>query len=98
MTTLPYIPDDVPALALSFEWYSKAWWPRIQLEEFAKTYGKLSHADTMKLIDESSAAVAKGIALVRHYGRSIRGFAELSRSIARLWNARIQELRQTSPS
>jgi serine/threonine-protein kinase HipA len=31
VSTLPYIADDVPALALSFDWYSKAWWPRNKL-------------------------------------------------------------------
>src|SRR5262249_27340721 len=32
VSTLPYIDDDVPALALSFNWYSKAWWPRVKIE------------------------------------------------------------------
>jgi len=36
VSTLAHIPEDVPALALSFEWYSKAWWPRARVEEFAR--------------------------------------------------------------
>jgi HipA-like protein len=37
VSTLPYIAEDVPALALSFEWYSKDWWPCARMEEFART-------------------------------------------------------------
>ena len=93
VSTLPYLPDDVPALALSFEWYSKAWWPRGKVEEFARTYGKLGDAETARLIEACTDAVAKGIALLRRYGRDIRRFAELGREIAKLWNGRIAAFR-----
>jgi len=89
VSTLPYIPQDVPALVLSFDWYSKAWWPRIKLEEFAQEHGGLSRIGTLELIEESLAAVASGIACVRSYRREIPAFDELGGQMEQLWNERI---------
>lgn len=90
VSTLPYLPNDVPALALSFDWYSKAWWPRAKLEEFAASYGKLTHAETALLIEESCAAVTEGVSLIRTLGRGIKGFADLSRRMGALWTGRLR--------
>jgi serine/threonine-protein kinase HipA len=89
VSTLPYIPDDVPALILSFEWYSKAWWPRMKIEEFAVRYGSLSHAAIRRMFDEAFEAVLVGVKTARRYGREIAGFADLADSIAKLWTARV---------
>lgn len=89
VSTLPYLPNDVPALALSFDWYSKAWWPRKKLEEFAVTHGSLTPAEVAAVVDESRAGVAEGISLVRRLGRRIKGFAHLSRQLAALWTERM---------
>jgi serine/threonine-protein kinase HipA len=93
VSTLPYIPEDVPALALSFEWYSKAWWPRTKIEEFARTHGKLSPADTARLFEESLAAVDEGLKLARKLGKQIRGFAELAAMLIKLWTSRMAAIR-----
>lgn len=89
VSTLPYIPEDVPALALSFDWYSKAWWPRPRIEEFAKTHGKLSGADTARLFDNCLAAVSDGLKLANKLGRQIPGFKELATTLTKLWRTRM---------
>lgn len=89
VSTLPYIPEDVPALALSFDWYSKAWWPRVRIEEFARTHGKLSSAETARLFDDCMAAVSVGLKLANKLGKQIRGFAKLRTTLVKLWNARL---------
>jgi serine/threonine-protein kinase HipA len=71
VSTLAYIPEDVPAPALSFDWYSKAWWPRTKVEEFARTHGKLSPADTARLFEESLAAVDEGLKVTLRLGKHI---------------------------
>ena len=48
VSTLPYIKDDVPALALSFDWYSKAWWPRVKLEEFMRDFAGAAASDDQR--------------------------------------------------
>ncbi len=93
VSTLPYIPEDVPALALSFEWYSKGWWPREKIEEFVRTYGKLSRADTARLFEESLTAVDQGLKLAEKLGKQIHGFAELAATLTRLWASRMETLR-----
>jgi len=90
VSTLPYLPNDVPALALSFDWYSKAWWPRAKLEEFAATYGKLTPAEVTAVIGEARAGVAAGVSLIRGLGRRIEGFADLGRRIGALWTERLR--------
>jgi serine/threonine-protein kinase HipA len=94
VATLPYIPEDVPALALSFDWYSKAWWPRTKIEEFARTHGKLSRADTARMFEESIAAVAGGLKLAQKLRRQIPGFAELAATLIKLWTGRMAKLRE----
>jgi serine/threonine-protein kinase HipA len=94
VSTLPYIPEDVPALALSFDWYSKAWWPRTKIEEFARTHGKLSRADTARMFEESIAAVAGGLKLAQKLRRQIPGFAELAAMLIKLWTGRMATLRE----
>jgi len=93
VSTLPYIPEDVPALALSFDWYSKAWWPRTKIEEFARTHGKLSRADTARLFEESLAAVNSGLKLARKMGKQIPGFAQLAATLVELWTSRMATFR-----
>lgn len=89
VSTLPYIPDDVPALVLSFEWYSKAWWPRAKIEEFAVQYGSLSHAQIRRMFDEAFEAVLDGVKAVKRHGRELTGFAKLAASMAKLWTTRV---------
>ena len=89
VSTLPYIPEDVPALALSFEWYSKDWWPRAKLEEFARSYGKLSAAETARSFEECLAAVDAGMKLARKVAKQIPEFAGLAAALARLWKSRM---------
>lgn len=89
VSTLPYLPEDVPALALSFDWYSKAWWPRVRIEEFAKTHGKLSGSETARLFEDCLAAVSAGLKLTNKLGKQISPFSELATTLAKLWNSRI---------
>ena len=85
IAALPYNPDDVPALALSFEWYSKAWWPRARVEEFARTYGKMTTAETARMIDRCMEAVAAGSRLVEQMAAQIKGFGDMESKLAALW-------------
>jgi len=90
VSTLAYIADDVPALALSFEWYSKEWWPRARLEEFAYRYGHLSRAEILLLIEASTFAISKGLRHVRRYAREIPAFAGLGKRLSTIWSKRIK--------
>jgi hypothetical protein len=80
-------------LALSFDWYSKAWWPRTKIEEFARTHGKLSRADTARLFEESLAAVDSGLKLTQKVGKQIPGFAVLAATLIKLWTSRMATFR-----
>jgi serine/threonine-protein kinase HipA len=98
VSTLPYIPDDVPALALSFEWYSKAWWPRTKIEEFASRYGSLSPTEIRSLFEQCVEAVHLGVQTVKQFGRDIDGFADLAQSMATLWDDRVAAFRAEDSS
>ena len=88
VATLPYLPEDVPALALSFDWYSKAWWPRQKVEEFAQTYGRLTKAETTRIFDRAFEALDAGLKSARRLGRQIPGFLPLSERLRDLWTER----------
>lgn len=89
VSTLAYISEDVPALALSFECYSKAWWPRARVEDFARTYGKLTPAETAQMFDRCMEAVAAGSRLAEQVAKEITGFADLGARLAALWRGRM---------
>lgn len=93
VSTLPYIPDDVPALALSFEWYSKSWWPRTKIEEFARQYGSLARVDIGRLFEQCYEAMDLGVRTVSEFGRNIDGFAELAQRMGTLWSERVAAFR-----
>jgi serine/threonine-protein kinase HipA len=94
VSTLLYIPDDIPALALSFEWLSKAWWPRPKLEEFCMQYGSLSHADTRRMVDECCDAVNHGSREILGLGRDIGGFGDMANRLSVLWTHRVDSFRE----
>lgn len=75
ISTLAYIDDDVPALALSFEFYSKAWWPLERVIEFADQYGGMTHQNLRHTVDHARSAVAHGLELVAKHSRAQPGFA-----------------------
>lgn len=89
VSTLVYLPEDVPALALSFEWYSKAWWPRARVEEFARHYGKMTPAESARMFDRCIEAVAEGSRLAKQLAARIKGFGDLGTKLAALWQERI---------
>jgi len=88
VSTLLYIPEDVPALALSFDWYSKAWWPRGRIEDFARDHGRLSTAETARLLEDCTSAISVGVELATKLGKQIPEFFELSTTLIKLWNDR----------
>lgn len=94
VSTLPYIPEDVPALALSFDWYSKDWWPRMRVEEFARTHGKMSHGEAGRVFDESQAAIAEGVRFANKLAAQITGLSEFVGALTGLWESRATEFAQ----
>jgi len=98
VSTLPYNSDDVPALALSFDWYSKDWWPRTKIEEFAGDHGSLSPAEIRRLFDQCYEAVHHGVQTVIQFGRDIDGFAQFAQRIATLWGERVAAFRAENSS
>ena len=91
VSTLPYIANDVPALNLSFEWYSKAWWPRIKIEEFSIQYGWLTRNELSDHIEECCDAVMEGKRELDHLGKEMPGFRDLAGEIAALWASRVKQ-------
>jgi serine/threonine-protein kinase HipA len=93
VSTIPYIPADIPALALSFEWLSKAWWPRARIEEFSLQYGALNHAETRRMLEECCEAVLHGAKNILAMGQRIRGFMPLAKRMSDLWISRVSSFR-----
>lgn len=93
VSTLAYIPDDIPALALSFEWLSKAWWPRAKIEEFCLDHGSLTHAASRRMIEECCDAVSRGAQNVMRLGKDLAGFRELAARLSALWIQRVDSFR-----
>lgn len=89
VSTLAYIGDDVPALALSFEFYSKAWWPPSRLAEFADRYGGMTPRDLKRTIEQAKAAIAAGLRLVETYSKALPDFAKVGAGMARVMTERL---------
>jgi len=91
VSTLPYLPEDVPALALSFDWYSKAWWPRTRIEEFAQTHGKLLPREANRIFELCLTSMSEGLKLIDRCLAEIPTFADVGNSIRKLWTDRIRQ-------
>lgn len=94
VSTIPYIPNDIPALALSFDWYSKAWCAREKLEEFALKHGDLTRGKVAEMIEKSCEAVLAGGQRIKELGKNISGLRRLSEEIAALWVQRVDSFMQ----
>jgi len=94
VSTLPYLPDDVPALALSYDHYSKAWWPREELERFARDHGRLRDPVIAELFESACEAVVQGTRVLKKMGSAIPGFADLATHMTHIWNERVGSFRK----
>jgi serine/threonine-protein kinase HipA len=93
VSTLPYIKDDVPALSLSDDYYSKAWWPLSKVVEFGRRQGQLEPKEVRVTMEECRAAVTDTLPVVKEYGQQIPGFADWSHSLSSTWEGRLEALR-----
>lgn len=93
ISTLPYIADDVPALALSGDHYSKAWWPRGRLEEFGRKHGKLTDREIGEIFDRSFSAIAAGVDHLADLSKTIGGYTAIADQLRRTWNQRLDDFR-----
>lgn len=76
-----------------YNWYSKAWWPRKKIEEFAQTYGRLAGAETTRMFERACEALDTGLKSARRLGKQIPGFLPLSERLRALWVERRAALR-----
>lgn len=94
ISTLAYIENDVPALALSFEFYSKAWWPPQRLVEFAGQHGGMTHRDFKRTVDLARGAMAHGLELVEKHSKAQPQFAALGSRMTSVMTERLALLKE----
>jgi serine/threonine-protein kinase HipA len=90
VTTVAYIPKDVPALALAG---TKKWWSRTLLEQFARAHlalptGKISH-----IINEASEAVAATRKALSEYTQDHPEFRETGTCMLSAWETGLSGIR-----
>ena len=83
--TRAYIPDDIPALALSEEHYSKAQWPEDKLREFAMEYGYFSKKELEQMFEECRQAISDSVKELKHHIDVIPGFESVGNAMLSVW-------------
>ncbi len=92
VTTVAYIPKDVPALALAG---TKKWWPRKILEQFAIAHlalpiGKISH-----IINETSEAVADTRNALSEYSNDHPEFQDIGARMLSAWETGLSDFHKS---
>ncbi|MBI1920012.1 MAG: type II toxin-antitoxin system HipA family toxin [Geobacter sp.] len=83
VTTVTYIPRDVPALSLAG---IKKWWPRKILEKFAVTHLALPVGKVGGIFEEVAEAVTDTRGLLTAYMEDHREFREVGNRMLAAWN------------
>lgn len=83
VTTVAYIPRDVPALSLTG---AKKWWPRKILEKFAVTYLALPVGKIGQIFEEVAAGVNDTRGEITAYMEEHPEFREVGNRMLRIWD------------
>lgn len=90
--TRAYVPDDIPALALSEDFYSKRWWPKQRVAEFGTRYGALDGTEVDAVFDEVAQALRETIPEIRAHSRDKPAFAAIGDRMIQVWVEQLQML------
>ena len=88
VTTVAYIPRDVPALSLTG---AKKWWPRKILEKFAVTYLALPVGKIGQIFEEVAAGVNDTRGEITAYMEEHPEFREVGNRMLRIWDEGLTE-------
>jgi serine/threonine-protein kinase HipA len=83
VTTVAYIPRDVPALALAG---TKKWWPRKVLEKFAVTHLSLPVGKILHIFEETADAVNDTRGELATYMENHMGFRDVGDRMLAAWD------------
>lgn len=87
--TKAYIPNDIPALALSESYYSKSDWPEDQLKHFVSEFGSLNKKGTDDLFDECRQAVSESKEEINQYRSHLPEFDEIGKRMYEIWQSKL---------
>lgn len=88
VTTVAYIPRDVPALSLAG---TKKWWPRKNLEKFAVTHLALPVGKMRQIFDEVAEGVNDTRGVLAEYLEEHPVFREVGSRMLAAWNEGVTE-------
>ena len=88
VTTVAYIPRDVPALSLAG---TKKWWPRKTLEKFAITHLALPAGKTGQIFDETAGGVTDTRGMLAEYMVDHPEFRDVGTRMLAVWNEGVTE-------
>ncbi|MBT1070177.1 type II toxin-antitoxin system HipA family toxin [Pelotalea chapellei] len=88
VTTVAYIPRDVPALSLAG---TKKWWPRKNLEKFAVTHLALSVGKVGQIFEQVAEGVNDTRGMLTEYLEEHPEFREVGSRMLAVWNEGVAE-------
>ena len=92
VTTVAYIPKDVPALALVG---TKKWWPRKILEQFAIAHLALPIGKISNIINETSEAVADTRNALSEYSNDHPEFRDIGTRMLSAWETGLSDFHKS---
>ncbi len=92
VSTLAYMPDDIPALPLSNDYYAKEWWSRRHLEEFGLERSRLSRNELREIFDRAEDAIGRGLEHLREQCMRMPGFAAVGQRMITVIGDRRRDL------
>ncbi|PIV01041.1 MAG: type II toxin-antitoxin system HipA family toxin [Syntrophobacterales bacterium CG03_land_8_20_14_0_80_58_14] len=84
VTTVAYIPRDIPALSLGG---AKKWWDAKALHKFGIAHCGLSHGSIREIFDQVSGAISETIKDIRRHANDYPAFRETAGKMLPAWEA-----------
>jgi len=92
VSTLVYVPEDIPALPLSNDHYAKEWWSRQRLEEFGLERARLSRSELRETFDRAENAIEQGLAHLQEQCVRIPEFSVIGQRMIEIIGGRRRDL------
>jgi len=91
VTTTAYIPDDIPALALSENNYSKKWWSKKELFEFGSEYCYLSKKQMNVILNKINTALVDTALVIDDLSKNDPVFEPVGKAMKKVWSNSLEE-------
>jgi serine/threonine-protein kinase HipA len=94
--TLPYVTNDMPALALEYDNYTKRWWSKEELSAFGERHCYMRRKEIDNIYNQITKALNSVILDIQHYIADHQEFKDVGNKMIDVWRSSMHNPSQGS--